>query len=932
MPGDPQTAFVVSHTHWDREWYLPCGRFRTNLVPVVKKVLAALEDDSPFAHFVLDGQAILLEDYLAVCPEDADRLARLARDGALSLGPWYVLPDEFLVSAEATVRNLQIGHQVAGRFGPVQKVGYLPDSFGHIAQLPQILRRAGIDSFVYTRGNGDEIDELGLEYIWRAPDGSEVLALNQHEGYCNAGGLGFAELWHAHTRRTVDPDLAVSRVRELFAGMRQRSGGDVFLLNNGCDHFPPQQDFTAVLAALREAFPATEFRHTGFAAFVAAVAEAGGPRKSYAGELLGGKLHPILSGVWSARMYLKQQNDTCQTLLTDYLEPLSAYGRFVHGLAHPHGQIDAAWRLLLQNHPHDSICGCSTDEVHREMETRFAGVEQAADQLLRNFLQALTPSFARRPEGDRDTVICVANPLPVPRSEVVERLVVLQPFDYDLAHLRLRDQDGRLVPCEILDKRFVQRFWGIDYRTELFGDQQQRLFQVYREGFADRMFASPPAGENGDQVDCFLRLRFLAADLPPLGHALFFLDDRGDQPAAEPTPSVRIEGDSISNECCEVTLNSNGTFDVRDLATGQIFTGLNLLEDDADCGDEYDFCPCPAAETVFAAEVGGAVRVREQSELRCTLEAEFVLPLPEALAPDRRRRADRMVDCPVRTRVTVTAGSPVIEVETVLDNRARDHRLRARFPTGVTTDTVISDGHFHLNRRPLRRPEPKTAADWVQPPARTCPQQDFSLVQRDGRGLAILNRGLPEIEAWAEPDGTACLALTLVRCVGWLSRDDLATRNNNNAGPTIATPDAQCPGETRLHYAVVPFAGDFLAADVKTLSRRYRAPVLAVQGVADQAVPGGTGLLQHVSRRVCVSAVKKHHRHETLVVRLYNLTGEPADETLRFARPVRNAWQTDLLEERLADLAPEARPELPVTLGPHEILTLEVELAKARTS
>ncbi|MEK7667445.1 MAG: alpha-mannosidase, partial [Gemmatimonadota bacterium] len=144
----PRLAFVVSHTHWDREWYLPFHRFRVRLLDIVGRVLDALEKGGDFRHFLLDGQAIVLEDYLALRPGDEDRIRRLVQAGRLSIGPWYVLPDEFLISSEATVRNLLIGHQVCGRFGAVQKVGYMPDSFGHVAQVPQLLRRAGIDSFI----------------------------------------------------------------------------------------------------------------------------------------------------------------------------------------------------------------------------------------------------------------------------------------------------------------------------------------------------------------------------------------------------------------------------------------------------------------------------------------------------------------------------------------------------------------------------------------------------------------------------------------------------------------------------------------------------------------------------------------------------------------------------------------------------------------
>jgi alpha-mannosidase len=133
----PKKVYIVSHTHWDREWYRPFHEFRVDLIGVVSTVLDRLENDDAFQHFLLDGQSIILEDYLEIVPGDESRIRALVKGGVLSVGPWYVLPDEFLVSAEAIVRNLILGHRVAGKIGPVQKVGYMPDSFGHIAQLPQ---------------------------------------------------------------------------------------------------------------------------------------------------------------------------------------------------------------------------------------------------------------------------------------------------------------------------------------------------------------------------------------------------------------------------------------------------------------------------------------------------------------------------------------------------------------------------------------------------------------------------------------------------------------------------------------------------------------------------------------------------------------------------------------------------------------------------
>ncbi len=931
-------VYIVSHTHWDREWYLPRHRFRVSLVRVLREVLEALEADNRYEHFMLDGQAILLEDYLEVMPQDADRIRRLVERGRLSIGPWYILPDEFLVSGEAHVRNLLYGRRVCRRFGAAQRVGYMPDSFGHIAQMPQLLRRAGLDAFVYTRGNGDEIARLGTEYRWRAPDGSEVLAVQQVGGYCNAGGLGYEEIWEAHTDREPDIARAVAQVGRLLEKMDRASSTSVRLLNNGCDHFPVQARFDAILTALESAYPQMRFHHTSLEAFVRALRAAGAPEQRHEGELLGGKHHPILSGVWSARMPLKQRNEEAQTLLEQVVEPAAAYMAFVHGRDVPRGLIDAAWKKLLENHPHDSICGCSTDEVHREMMPRFAGAIQSAEQLLVQFLNVLAPSFARHAADDERVTLLVFNPLPVRRTEVIERLVILPP-GAATDDLELVDDRGGRMAFEVTAVEHVERFWGIDYRQELYSDRQQAAFDVYRKRFGARILKRGPEAQT---ADTYVWLRFVAADLPAVGARRIEVrhgSSRSDRArASDPgrARTVRRDGHRIENHAVQATLHPNGVIDLLDKTSGRLFPGLNLLEDVEDVGDEYDYGAAAQSETITSADAPGAVRVLWETPLSCALEAESRLVLPASIHSSRSRRARRRVACPFRVRIGLDAHRPWVDLQVWFDNRARDHRLRALFPTPIRSGEALSDGHFLINRRPIDRP---AGADWVQPPPETMPQQGFCLLEDDRGGLAVFNRGLPEfapLPPGRVSPGTA-LAVTLLRCVGWLSRDDFAERRYANAGPTLHTPEAQCLGPHTFRLGLYPFGGDHLAADVAGWSRRFRtAPIVKQgvgqgigQGVGQGVDPAAIGLIEKAASPVLVTAVKPHAERATLVVRCVNLAAEPREEMLTFGPPVASAWRADLLEEREDALRVRHGHHLTVRLGAHEIGTFEIQFARS---
>ncbi|MEN8152216.1 MAG: glycoside hydrolase family 38 C-terminal domain-containing protein, partial [Planctomycetota bacterium] len=529
-------------------------------------------------------------------------------------------------------------------------------------------------------------------------------------------------------------------------------------------------------------------------------------------------------------------------------------------------------------------------------------------------------SFAPDAADDHETVIAVVNPRPVRRTEVVERLVVLQPEGPEWDELGLYDEAGNAVPFEVSEVHYVERFWGIDYREALTFPRQRERFDTYLATFPERMHRSV---ERKDESDCFFNLRFVAEDLPPLGHANFFLEPRRDA-AAGPTSDggVVVAGDTIGNEHLSVTLHPDGTFDVLDKRTGETFAGLSRLADTEDIGDEYDFCAAPDSETVTSRGAEGEVVTVAAGGLVGTLETTFALWLPESIHPDRRRRGERRVPCPVRVRVTLRRDARAVDVSVAFENRADDHRLTARFPTGIASGVLVSDGPFVVHDRPIERP---AGEDWVQPPPDTFPQQEFSLVSGKGRGLAVLSRGLPEVAAERDEAGGTTIGLTLLRAVGWLSRDDFESRRCMNAGPTIPTPGAQCRGVHRFHYAVVPYDGDRVAAGLARISDLWRHPVIGKQGVKAGLVPGGEGLFETADERTVVTAVKRHRERDTLVVRLVNPGPDPVQETLTFGRPVAAAWRTDLLESREADL-PVADRTIGLTLAPHEIATLEIEI------
>ena len=395
--------FVVPHTHWDREWYVPFEDFQLRLASVVDEVIDVLESDPGFTCFTLDGQAIVLEDYLDARPQNEPRLRALLQANRLEVGPSYVLPDELLVGAESLVRNLLIGRAVCERFGArPSPAGYMPDSFGHPLQLPQILAGFGIDSFIFSRGLGDELDDLGVVFRWRAPDGSEVRAFQQLPSYSNFGHVRDAVRAHSQAKEIVDR----------FGAALRRAGVDAVLLCDGDDHRRIRRDLPAMCSELERRLPGASFTIARYGDYVAAVEHDGLP--AWTGELLGSRLQNVLRGVNSARLYLKRANEQAERRLLE-AETLSALCTLHTRERFPVSDFRLAWRQLLKCHPHDSICGCSCDEVHRDMLVRYELLERTVNQLR---LRALG-TFAANADGDGATA-GVVNLLPYRRRGLVE--------------------------------------------------------------------------------------------------------------------------------------------------------------------------------------------------------------------------------------------------------------------------------------------------------------------------------------------------------------------------------------------------------------------------------------------------------------------------------------------------------------------------------
>ena len=722
-------CFLVSHTHWDREWYRTFQAFRARLVDTIDRVLDLIAEDAGF-HFLLDGQTVVIEDYLEIRPQRRGELEHACRTGRIAIGPWYVQPDSLLPSGEAHIRNLLHGRRVGSGFGPVSTVAYCPDSFGHPAQFPQLFRGFGLEPFIYWRGNGDEIDTLPAEYLWQAPDGSTVLTHHLSEGYFAASGL------------PQDAGAAARWLAELGATLHQRTRNDCVLFMNGIDHARPEAHTKSVAEALAQATGWSVRR--GLLDDFAQELSREAPR--FQGELVGGRVANLLPGVWSARMPLKLRNRRVESQLKAWAEPWCALGTLL-GVPDERPALRMAWSALLQNQAHDSICGCSQDLVHEQMRARYDAAEELAAETATRVLERLAGLGAdRRTPREQEIDLAVFNPSPHSRTDIVR--FALEP-----------------------DAWF--EFGGDTARTMALHPWLHATLST--AGFT---VDGIPARLVRDDSTCRVRLlpevpplsvEFVAANVPAFGWRRFRLAPGPEHAEVEDGEPV------IANEQLSVRAAPDGTLTVR--IGHATYSGLGGLEDIGDRGDTYDFDPV-RGDTVALTEVT-VRRHRHPSGIE-RLTVRRVLAVPAALDPDRTRRGTDLARVVVDMEARIAPGGERVDLRVRVENGARDHRLRLLFPTGRPADVCHAATTFDVARRPTA---PRQDSTWIHPAPATFPHQGFV----SANGLTVAAPGLPEAEVTAG----GVIAITLVRAVGWLARIDLHTRPQP-AGPALPVPGAQC--------------------------------------------------------------------------------------------------------------------------------------------
>jgi alpha-mannosidase len=902
-----KVAHIIAHSHWDREWYLPYEKHHVRLIQLMDTLIELLDSDPEFQSFHLDGQTIVLEDYLQVRPENKELLKRLVQEGRLIIGPWYILQDEFLTSGEANIRNLQIGHRDTAEYGVVSKIGYFPDSFGNMGQAPQLLRQAGIEVAVFGRGvkpvgfNNElkgEYESAYSELNWESPDGSKVL------------GILFANWYNNGMEIPVEDTEAQEYWNKRLKDAGAYASTDHLLFMNGCDHQPVQTDLSAALNTARRLFPDIEFVHSDFGQYVRHV-QASLPERlsTVRGELRSQRTDGwwTLVNTASARVYIKQANQHSQALLERMAEPLAAFASIV-GAPYPHHLLRFAWKTLMQNHPHDSICGCSVDEVHREMMTRFAKADAIAEEIIAASTTAIIGSidtagtYSSHPGA---VPFVVLNTSGWAKTEVVtveleiERICLKGRKVPDIireleakkeAVGQILDSEGRIISAEIMDL-------GVRFGYDLPEDR-------FRQPYMARV----------------LRVTLLAERVPALGYRTYAfvpLPELWNANGSEEQRERELKQDHVlENEFLHVAVQENGSYIITDKRSGYVFPGLGVYEDIGDIGNEYIFKAPEGDQALTTAGLQAKVEKLPGESFRETLEIVHQWHLPgsadaqlarerAAFVPFLERTAARsevLVPFKITTRLSLVQGDPQLHVESHINNQVQDHRLRVVFPTGMQSPIHRVDSVFEVAVR-----DTVPAAEWINP-SHCQHQQAFVNVSSEDAGLTIGNLGLNEYEVLRCGQGT--IAVTLLRSVGEMGDWGV-----------FPTPEAQCQGEHIFRYTVIPHGKGSAREQSFALAYQNQSPLTVMQAATQNGIlPAEHAFAKWNGEGLVLTAVKVNEDGEDIVLRGYNMTNEETELKLEGSEHFSSVYLSNVLEERGKALATGGNARLHV--GPAEIVTL----------
>lgn len=647
---------------------------------------------------------------------------------------------------------------------------------------------------------------------------------------------------------------------------------------NGHDQMPLQQNIFEVMEKLREIYPQRKFVMSRFEEVFEQI-EA--QRESLAilkGEFIDGKYMRVHRTIGSTRMDIKIAHARIENKIVNLLEPLATLA-WTLGFDYHHGLLEKMWKEILKNHAHDSIGCCCSDKVHREIVARFELAEDMADNLIRFYMRKIADNM---PQSDADKLV-LFNLMPWPREEVINTTVRLRGSQFNL-----RDGRGQPVPY------FIRHAREID------------------PGLIDRQIV------HYGNYDPFMEFDIQISQIvPSMGYRTLYIE--ANQPGNVVTPKSKTEG-ILENAFWQIALNEDGSLRLVDKDSGVRYDRVFQIEEGSDDGDEYDYSPAKEEWAITSANAKPQYDIIHGAwQSRAIIRYEIAVP--RNLSERRAKQCSGRVG--VETVITLNHNSRRIDADINLDNQADDHRIRVLIPTPFNTDVVLADTQFGSLTRSVKDCAMNVwqQEGWKEAPVPVWNMLNYAVLQEGRNGIAVFSEGLREFEVIGEENKT--FAITLLRGVGLLGKEDLLLRPGRPSGIKMPVSDSQLRGSFSCRLSLFSYIGTPVTAGVAQQARAWLTPVQCYNKIPWDAmklnkakfnVPESYSLLKMPPVGCLISALKKAEDRQELILRLFNpaeLTS--CDATVAFSRKVMTCTET-MMNERFNTEKNEVLKELALFL------------------
>ncbi len=917
---------VISNTHWDREWRYPFQRNRHMLVDMIDQVLDILIKEPEYRAFHLDSQTIVLNDYLEVKPHKREIIDQLIKEKRLLVGPWYILPEEFQVGGENLIRNLLIGHKIAKSHGRVSKVGYSPFSWGQISQLPQIYAGFGINLIMFYRGV-NSIDSPKAEFLWIGADGTKAVTSRfstmprynfyfyiyrptvHNEFFADVeykwkrGGIPFHfsdDKLHNEDYFIIDPtsEYYPENIPKQVNAIIENQVNDFTTPNviwmEGHDSSGPNIKTVQIIKDIKKAFPDLDVVHSTLEDYSDMLLNSvdkenlkvvTGERRSAQYDLRSGNMYGYTT---SARMYLKQINFDAERWIQFYAEPFNTFAGFL-GKDIKDNYIDIAWEKIVQNSAHDSIGGCSLDEIHEDMVNRYKNSIEISKGVFERAIKYLiklinTTNIYNNPQlSDSfkliDININVINPTNSNRSEITKLFLDI-PKAYEIKNPNFIDCEGnlyRFIPTHIKHTQPV---------VEQMIDRPLYMDMNTYEGYIELYGINP----------------FSIKSLKVIDYEI----------TAKNKNIIDETGLCFENDKLKASINGNGTINLYNKQNNFIYNEIGYFLDEGEEGFAWTNVPFePIYNTLNSKPV---ISVIENNEFYGAVKIIHKLMLPSNYE-DRKNKIEN-TELTIELVVSLRKHSELLDFDILVNNTCESHRLRFMIPSGLNAKSSFGEGQFDVVERSLERPDTK---DWVEQPMYDYPLHNFMDITDDTNGIAVIVDGLKEYEVLNDKQNT--IAITLFRAFRFIiapsSKQDYTFQKGS-----------QCLGTNNYKISLLPHKGNWVDGDVynKAICKNNTLSIVQT-GDNNKGDKSEICFMEILQKEIQFSAIKKAESNlfNEYVFRLYNPTNKTIKSDVKFYTKVNSAELVTLEEEIITSLVVNEN-KIAVEFLPKKIITIKIKL------